>query len=406
MLDSLLSSASGLSESVAKRIAIEAASHIREGHLEAVLPDGERRSFGRPGAEPSASIEVRDDAFFAKVLSGGEIAIGETYMDGLWSTPDLTALLVLGILNREHAPPLIKRLNEMSRAASRRLHLLRRNTPQGSRKNIEAHYDLGNDFYRLFLDGTMTYSCAVFSSPDEPIEQAQRNKYRMICEKAALAPSDHLLEIGSGWGSFAIFAAQNYGCRVTTITISREQHQLASGLVREALLEDQVDVSFLDYRDVSGRFDKIVSIEMFEAVGAEYFDTYFRKCDAALKPGGRMVLQTIAVPDHTFEELRDGVNWMQKYIFPGGMLPSPEALQRAVQGTGLRIRDVEDIGEHYPRTLREWRRRFVENQDAVKALGFDDRFVRMWEFYLCASEAGFTTRSTSDLQVVLEKNDA
>jgi cyclopropane-fatty-acyl-phospholipid synthase len=403
MLDSLLSSASGLSESVARRIAIEAASHIREGSLGAKLPGGEMRSFGKPGAEPAARVEVKDDAFFPRALSGGEIAIGETYMDGLWTTPDLTTLLVLGILNREHAPPLIKRFNDMSRAASRRLHLLRRNTPQGSRKNIESHYDLGNDFYRLFLDGTLTYSCAVFASPEEALEEAQRNKYRIICDKAGLSPSDHVLEIGSGWGGFAIFAAQNFGCHVTSITISREQHKLASELVREAVIEDQVEVLLRDYRDLSGDFDKVISIEMFEAVGAEYFETYFRKCDEVLKPGGRMVLQTIAVPDGTFEQLRDGVNWMQKYIFPGGMLPSLEALERSLAGTGLRIRDVEDIGEHYPRTLREWRRRFFENIDAVKGLGFDDRFVRMWEFYLCASEAGFLTKSTSDLQVILEK---
>ncbi|HEY7268439.1 MAG TPA: cyclopropane-fatty-acyl-phospholipid synthase family protein [Dehalococcoidia bacterium] len=393
-----------MSAPVARRIVLEGAAHIGQGSLRAELPSGEVRTFGVPGREPEASIRVNDDAAFSRVLTGGEIAAGETYMDGLWDSPNLEKLLELGILNREHAPPMVKRLNDLSRSASRALHMSRNNTHEGSRDNVSAHYDLGNDFFRLFLDETLTYSCAVFASPEQPLADAQRNKYHRLCEKAGLFAGDHLLEIGSGWGGFAIYAAQNYGCRVTTITISKEQHGLATERVADAGLSDRVKVLYSDYRDVTGSFDKIVSIEMFEAVGAEYFETYFQKCDAVLKAGGRMALQTIAVPDRTFEDLRDGVNWMQKYIFPGGMLPSLEALQRASRSTSLRITDIEDVGKHYPPTLRAWRHRFFDNIDAVRALGFDERFVRMWEYYLCASEAGFTTRSTSDLQLVLDKS--
>jgi cyclopropane-fatty-acyl-phospholipid synthase len=399
----LKSLASAVAAPLAKRLAIEAAAQIKTGSLKVMFADGEVRSFGRPGDKPCASIRVLNDTFFARLVTGGEIAFGESYMDGLWQTPDLTSVLMLGILNRRHASPLMKRLNDASRFASRRLHLSRRNTHDGSRKNIEAHYDLGNDFYRLFLDETLTYSCALFESPDQSLADAQRNKYRSLCEKARLCAGDSVLEIGSGWGGFSIYAAQNYGCRVTTITISREQHDLASKRVMEAGLSDQIEVRFCDYRDVRGQFDKIVSIEMFEAVGAEYFETFFAKCDAALRPGGLMALQTIAVPDRTFEDLRDGVNWMQKYIFPGGMLPSLAAIERSLNRTSLAIAGVEDIGLNYPPTLRAWRQRFFENLPGVRDLGFDDRFIRMWEYYLCASEAAFSSRSASDLQIVIEK---
>lgn len=402
-IDSLLAKAGQLSTQAARRIALEAAGHMQVGRMDVELPGGEKRSFGKAGAEPYGAVRVFDDSFFPRALSGGEIAIGETYMDGLWAAEDLTALLMLGILNREHAPATIRRLNDISRNASRALHLNRRNTQDGSRENVQAHYDLGNAFFQLFLDETLTYSCPVYETPDQQLAEAQRHKYRVLCEQAEIVAGDHVLEIGSGWGGFALHAARALGCKVTAITISREQLALATERVAAAGLSGQVEIRFSDYRDLEGAFDKIVSIEMFEAVGAEYFDTYFQKCDAVLKPGGRMALQTIAVPEKTFQDLYDGVNWMQKYIFPGGMLPSLESLERSVAPTNLVIAASRDIASHYPPTLREWRRRFLENIDAVRALGFDDRFIRMWEFYLCASEAGFLTGAALDLQVVLEK---
>jgi cyclopropane-fatty-acyl-phospholipid synthase len=248
----------------------------------------------------------------------------------------------------------------------------------------------------------MTYSCAVFDEPGQPLADAQRNKYRLLCQKARISAADHVLEIGSGWGGFAMFAAERYGCRVTSITISRRQHELARRRVAEAGLDHAVDIRLCDYRDVVGQFDKVVSIEMFEAVGADYFAPFFRACERALRPGGLMALQTISIPDRSFEPMRRGVNWIQKYIFPGGMLPSLAAIERALYSTRLAITGVEDIGQHYAVTLRHWRHRFLANVEEVRRLGFDDRFVRMWEYYLAASEAGFRTRNTFDLQIVLE----
>ena len=279
----------------------------------------------------------------------------------------------------------------------------RRNTKRQAKHNIHAHYDLGNDFFRLFLDDTMTYSCAFFDSPDEPLEQAQLRKYKRICERAMLEPTDHVLEIGSGWGGMAMYAAREYGCRVTAVTISQEQFEVARDRVAEAGLDSRVEVVLSDYRDVTGEFDKIVSIEMFEAVGAEFFETFFRKCNDMLKRGGLMSLQTITVPDRGFAAQTKRVNWIQKYIFPGGVLPSLGAIERALAPTRLLVQRVDDIGPHYAITLRRWRESFMANLPAVRAQGFDERFIRLWEYYLAASEASFQVRNVGDLQIVFEK---
>jgi cyclopropane-fatty-acyl-phospholipid synthase len=243
----------------------------------------------------------------------------------------------------------------------------------------------------------------VFATPDQPLADAQRNKYRLIAEGAALSKDDHVLEIGSGWGGFALYAAGELGCRVTSITISREQLELARERVRAAGLEDRVEIQLRDYRDVNGTYDAVVSIEMLEAVGAEYFDDFFAACSAALRPGGRMSLQTITVPDVGYRRQVGGANWIQTYIFPGGLLPSLAAVERALHGTGFVVTGVRDIAEHYVRTLRAWRAAFLSRRDEVLAMGFDERFIRMWEYYLAISEAGFGTGVTQDLQIVLEK---
>jgi cyclopropane-fatty-acyl-phospholipid synthase len=282
-------------------------------------------------------------------------------------------------------------------------HRLRRNSPRQSRKNIRAHYDLGNDFYRLWLDPSMTYSSAVFATADQSLEDAQRNKYRLVAEGAGLREGQHVLEIGSGWGGFALYAAGELGCRVTSITISREQFELAQARVRAAGLQDRVDIQLRDYRDIDGQYDAVVSIEMLEAVGAEYFEAFFRACDAALRPGGRMSLQSITFPDAAYERQLKGANWIQTYIFPGGLCPSLAVIERATRDTRLLIRSVTDIAPDYVRTLGAWRTRFMGQLDAVRALGFDERFIRMWEYYLALSEAGFATGISQDLQIVLEK---
>ena len=390
-------------EQAARRVMMGAARRIRVGRLAVVLPDGSRRVYGDPSSAKSGELRVHDWAAAVRMLLGGEIGAGEAYMDGLWSSPDLPALLRVAALNRDalalprgwwRAPLRLRRAIA---------HRTRRNTVTGSRRNIEAHYDLGNDLYRLFLDETMTYSSAVFASPDQSLADAQRNKYAVIAARAGLRGGEHVLEIGSGWGGFALYAAGELGCRVTTITVSPAQHALATERVAAAGLADKVSVELRDYREIEGTYDAVVSIEMLEAVGAEYYTTFFAACDRALRPGGRLSLQVITLPDAAYEPQRRGANWIQTYIFPGGLLPSLAAIERSLHGTSLLVREVDDIAASYVRTLQAWRAAFFAHLDEVRALGFDDRFIRMWDFYLSISEAGFATGITQDHQIVLEK---
>jgi cyclopropane-fatty-acyl-phospholipid synthase len=390
-------------EATARRVMLGAARRIGVGRLAVVLPDGSRRVYGDPASAHLGEIRVHDDAAAVRMLFGGEIGAGEAYMDGLWSSPDLPALLRVAALNRE-ALSLPKGWWRLPMQLQKTIaHRTRRNTIAGSRRNIEAHYDLGNDFYRLFLDETLTYSSAVFTSPDQSLADAQRTKYRVIAERAGLRGGEHVLEIGSGWGGFALYAAGELGCRVTSITVSPEQHRLANRRVRDAGLADRVRIELRDYREIEGTYDAIVSIEMLEAVGAEYFTTFFEACDRALRPGGRMSLQVITFPDVSYEPQRRGANWIQTYIFPGGLLPSLAEIERSLHGTQLLVRRADDIAASYVRTLQAWRTAFVARLDDVRALGFDERFIRMWDFYLSISEAGFATGLTQDQQIVLEK---
>ncbi len=397
--------ADSLRERLAWRVAVAAASRIRIGHLEIVLPDGSRRSFGDATSSDRAEMHIHDRRAMWRILRDGETGAGEAYMEGLWSSPDLAGLIRLASRNRAALALSAGWLRWPADLRRTLAHRARRNTRTNARRNISAHYDLGNDLYRLFLDETMTYSSAVFASPDQSLAAAQRNKYRRMAEGAGLVAGagQHVLEIGSGWGGFALYAAGELGCRVTSITISREQHALARERVRAAGLEHLVDIQLRDYRDIEGTYDAIVSIEMLEAVGDEYFGTFFEACDAALRPGGRLSLQVITFPDATYERQLRGANWIQTYIFPGGLCPSLAVMERATRDTRLLITGVTDIAEHYVDTLRAWRTRFLERVDDVRALGFDDRFVRMWEYYLALSEAGFATGVTQDLQVVMDK---
>ena len=390
-------------EQVARRMLLRAARRIRVGRLEIVLPDGSRHVFGDRGSSDVAELRLHDPSALLRMLLGGEIGAGEAYMDGSWSSPDLPALLRLAARNREALRLSQGWWRAPLRARAALLHRSRRNTRSGSRRNIEAHYDLGNDLYRLFLDETLTYSSAVFGRADEPLAAAQIRKYARIAEGARLSRGDHVLEIGTGWGGFALYAAGELGCRVRTITISPAQHALATERVRAAGLADLVDVQLRDYRDVTGKYDAVVSIEMLEAVGAEYYDAYFQAVDRALRPGGRFSLQVITFPDGAYEAQRRGANWIQTYIFPGGVLPSLAAIERSLHGTQLLVRRVEDIAASYVLTLRAWRAAFLSRTDEVRALGFDDRFIRMWDYYLSISEAGFATGIAQDLQIVLEK---
>ncbi len=395
--------AGGILDRLAWRMAMAGASRIRTGHLTAVLPDGSSRAFGDPTSDLRAEIHIHDRRALVRMLTGGETGGGEAYMDGLWSSPDLPALLRFAALNRSALALSTGWWRVPAQLRRTLAHRARRNTKGNSRRNIAAHYDLGNEFYGLFLDETMTYSSAVFESPDQSLADAQGAKYRRIAEGAGLTAGMHVLEIGSGWGGFALFAAGELGCRVTSVTISREQQALATERVRAAGLQDLVDIQLRDYRDIEGTYDAIVSIEMLEAVGAEYFATFFETCDRALVPGGRLSLQSITFPDAAYETQRRGANWIQTYIFPGGLCPSLAVIERATARTSLLIEGVRDIAPSYALTLRAWRTRFMARLPAVRAMGFDDRFIRMWEYYLALSEAGFATGVSQDLQIGFRK---
>jgi cyclopropane-fatty-acyl-phospholipid synthase len=394
---------SSVLDRVALRLMLAAARRIQYGRLLVTLPGGRRVGFGDPATGPTAELVVHDHRAARQILLGGDLGAGEAYMDGLWSSPDLPRLAELASINREGLGLTRGWWRIPAKLAKTVAHRLRRNTVAQARRNIAAHYDLGNEFYRLFLDETMTYSSAVFASPAQRLADAQRNKYRTMAERAGLAAGQHVLEIGTGWGGFALYAAGELGCRVTTATISKAQHDLATERVRAAGLEDRVTVLLRDYRELEGQYDAIVSIEMFEAVGAEYFTTFFEACDRALKPGGRLSMQTIAFPDVAYGPQVRGANWIQTYIFPGGLLPSLAAIERSLHGTRLLVRDVRDIAPDYVRTLATWRGSFLARLDDVRAMGFDERFIRMWDYYLSISEAGFDTGVCQDLQIILEK---
>ena len=388
----------------ARRLMLATLKHVADGHLDLSAPSG-TWSFGDPASSRRASVRLNDERGFRRVLFGGDIGFGEAYMDGAWSTDDLVALLRLAIRNLALFEDRNRLLSAISRWRDLLSHRRKPNSRRGSRANIRAHYDLGNEFYRLFLDASMAYSCAIFRSADDPLEAAQQEKFDRICRKLRLVRTDQVLEIGTGWGGFAVWAATRYGCRVTTTTISAEQHAYAADLfARLGLGPDRIELRLEDYRDLKGRFDRIVSIEMFEAVGLEHYDAFFGQCDRLLAPHGTMLLQAITVTDQRFERYRATPDWIQKYIFPGGELASVAAILESLRrATSLALYDLEEIGAHYARTLREWRRRFMASLDRVRALGFDDRFIRMWEYYLASCEAAFLERQIGDVQMLLTK---
>lgn len=385
----------------AKRIILASAGRAREGRLQLTLPDGSRRAFGRQG--PAAEMHIADERFFLLLLRRGEVGFGEGYQEGWWTSADPVALLEWAIANRATFNLNGHPLAQLAARQLRRAQSGRQNSLDGARRNIAAHYDLSNEFFAIFLDDTMTYSSAVFETVEQSLAEAQRNKYRRLADLARIGPDDHVLEIGCGWGGFARWAAETRGCRVTAITISQAQHDAARAMVAEAGLTDRVAIELRDYRTVHKTYDAIVSIEMLEAVGDEYFETFFAVCDRALTPGGAAAIQTITVPDDAFAAARDGANWMQTYIFPGGVLPSLARLQQALAATSLVVTQTEDIAAHYAETLRRWRAAFQGRLDDVRRMGFDARFQRTWDYYLALSEAGFRARATGDHQIALCK---
>ena len=376
---------------------------IEHGRIE-VAEGRECFTLGGRRDGPSARLTVRDSGVWWRMLTGGTIGAAEAYMDGAWETDDLVALVRCLARNESARSRTDGGLGRLTEPLRRVLHALRRNTRSGSRRNIAAHYDLGNDFFELFLDPTLTYSSALFEHPEQTLECAQHAKYERLCTKLGIEASHHVIEIGTGWGGFALHAARTRGCRVTTTTISKEQHALATERIARAGLADRVTVLLEDYRDLQGRFDRLVSIEMIEAVGHAQLPVFFRRCAERLEDDGAMAIQAILHREQDWEASKRSVDFIKRYIFPGGQLVSLQGMSEALaDGTDLRMTHYEDITPHYAETLRHWRERFLARRDEVEALGLDQRFRAMWEFYLAYCEGGFRERVITTAQLVFEK---
>ena len=375
----------------------------RRGSLHLTLPDGKTHDYGRQGA-PKAHLRINDYRFFSRVVLGADIGFGEAFMEDEWDSDDVTAVVRFFIGNRDTVHDGRFQTTVVNRGIEWLRYLAQHNSLTGSRRNIRRHYDLSNDFFRTFLDDSMAYSCAVYPSKEASLEDAQKSKYARLIRKARLSAGDHVLEIGCGWGGFAIEAVRQTGCRFTGVTVSQEQYRLARARVKAAGLEDRIRVEFKDYRKIRGQFDKIISIEMLEAVGHAYYGIFFRTLERLLKPQGIAVIQVISIPDQHYDRYRKERDWIQKHIFPGGLLPSLTILASTMtRYSRLMIEHAENIGDHYALTLAEWRRRFLAARDTVAGLGFDRRFRRKWVYYLASCEAGFRERVLGNLQLVLTR---
>ncbi|MDJ0881570.1 MAG: cyclopropane-fatty-acyl-phospholipid synthase family protein [Gammaproteobacteria bacterium] len=392
-------------DKVARRLVKAQLSKIQHGEI-VIREQGQESYFGQ--ATEAFPVRVHLDVMHSSVWSdvafGGSSGSGEAYIKGSWRCNNLLGLVRIFLRNRDVLEDMDNSLARLKGPVHRILHWLSRNTRTGSRRNISAHYDLGNDLFELFLDPTMMYSCAYYKTPDMSLDQAAVAKIDRICKKLELTPDDHLLEIGTGWGGFAIHAAKHYGCRVTTTTISREQYELAQQRVQQEGLQDKITLLFKDYRDLQGQYDKLVSIEMIEAIGHQYLDTYFEKCSSLLKPNGMMLLQAITIADHLYDSALRDVDYIKKFIFPGGFLPSIAAMSSSIaKVSDMKMFHLDDMGPHYAKTLADWRERFFDRIQQVRDYGYSDAFIRMWEYYLNYCEGGFLERDIGTVQMLLTK---
>ena len=398
-----LSTAHNLTSALLRRGVMRQLSQLKNGHL-VVIENGERLMFGDCSAGLVAEVHIHDTNLWGMIASSGSIGAGEAFIHGYWSSPDLTKVVRVLVSNMAVLDAMEDGLARLGRPLIRALHWINRNTRKGSQKNIAAHYDLGNEMFEQFLDPTMMYSAAQFLNDDDTLEQAQLNKLQRICQKLDLKPEDHLLEIGTGWGSMALFAAQHYGCKVTTTTLSKEQFDYTKARVEALGLQDQVTLLLEDYRDLTGQYDKLVSIEMIEAVGHRFLPSYFKQCSHLLKPHGLMLLQAITIREQRYEQAKTSVDFIQRYIFPGGALPSVQKMLEIVgKDTDMNLMHMEDFGLHYAKTLRLWHENFRRAHGRLTELGYDEYFLRLWEFYLCYCEGGFLERSIGTAQLLLAK---
>ncbi len=395
----------GLIDRAARSAVLMKLRSLPEGAITVCDGVGEETITGRQGGNLSARIHINRPRFYRRAMTGGSLAAAATYLDGDWDCDDLTSFFRIFVRGTEEADRIDRGLSRVGGMLAKTYHAFRRNTKSGSRRNIADHYDLGNDLFELFLDPTMSYSCAVFDRPGMTLQEASIAKLDRVGRKLQLTADDHLLEIGTGWGGLAIHLAGQYGCRVTTTTISKEQHDLAKKRIADAGLSDRITVLLEDYRDLKGQYDKLVSIEMIEAVGHEFLPTYFGQCASLLKPGGSALIQAITMPDHRYEQYRRQTDFIQRYVFPGSCVPSMAAMSAAMrQSSDFALIDREEIGPHYATTLRTWRQNFFERVDQVRALGYPERFVRLWNYYLCYCEAGFEERYIGTSQLLLKRS--
>lgn len=397
----------GLLDRAARNAVLRQLERLEYGNLK--LLDGEQTLVFGSGnlAEHTATLTVVDQRFYPEIAFGGSIGGGEAYMHGFWRCDDPVALVRLLLRNRHVLDGMEGGLAALTRPLQKVYHWVNRNSRTGARRNIAAHYDLGNDFFALWLDESMMYSSAIFEKPDMSLAEAQHFRLEHVCRKLDLGPDDHVVEIGTGWGGFALHAARHYGCRVTTTTISGEQYEKARQRVEKAGLQHRITLLKEDFRDLRGSYDKLVSIEMIEAIDHGLFDAFFSKCSELMKPGGAMLLQAITIADQRYEQYRKSIDFIQRYIFPGSGLPSSAVMTDSVaRMTDLRLLDLEDIGLHYAATLNHWRRNFLARLDEVRAQGYPERFIRMWEFYLVYCEGAFLERAISDVQMVFTKPES
>jgi cyclopropane-fatty-acyl-phospholipid synthase len=388
------------------RLATSLLRHLKIGDLELHF-NGEQRNFGGEIKGPRAVVIVHDDRLFRTMLTGGSLAAAESYVEGWWDTPDLTQVVELFAANLESEKGRYQWLQKPKQSLLNVAHWLNRNTLSGSRKNIQAHYDLGNDLFSSFLDNSMMYSAAIFPTDESSLEQAQQYRLQRICEKLNLNENNHLLEIGTGWGSLAIYAAENFGCRVTTTTISDEQHSYVAQRLEEKNLTDKVTLLKQDYRLLEGQFDRLVSIEMIEAVGQRFLSGYFQKIDQLLTDDGIALLQSITIPEQRYNRYKNSVDFIRKYIFPGGHLPSLSLISEQIgANTSMTISNVEDLTLHYAQTLKEWHKRFVKNFTELNSAQYSNQFYRLWRYYLAYCEGGFRQRAIGTSQIVFCKRNA